>query len=116
MDAPGGKIGHAELGIGDSRIMLADQFPQTSTKTPKELKGTTVSLFMYSEDVDAAMDKAVEAGATVTMEADDMFWGDRFGAVTDPYGHMWSIATHKEDVSPEEIAARGKAAMAAYSS
>jgi PhnB protein len=115
MDAPGGKIGHAELGIGDSRIMLADQFPQSTTKTPKELKGTTFSLFMYSEDVDAAMDKAVEAGATVTMEADDMFWGDRFGAVTDPYGHMWSIATHKEDVSPEEIAARGKAAMAAMS-
>ena len=115
LDAPGGKIGHAELGIGDSRIMLADQFPQSTTKTPKELKGTTFSLFMYSEDVDAAMDKAVEAGATVTMEADDMFWGDRFGAVTDPYGHMWSIATHKEDVSPEEITARGKAAMAAMS-
>jgi PhnB protein len=114
-DAPGGKIGHAELGIGDSRIMLADQFPQSSTKTPKELKGTTVSLFMYSEDVDAAMDKAVEAGATVTMEADDMFWGDRFGSVTDPYGHMWSIATHKEDLSPEVIAERGKAAMAAMS-
>lgn len=115
MDAPGGKIGHAELGIGDSRIMLADQFPQSSTKTPKELKGTTVSLFMYSKDVDAAIDKAVEAGATVTVEADDMFWGDRFGAVTDPYGHMWSIATHTQDLSPEEIAARGKAAMASMS-
>src|SRR5437773_10032932 len=81
----------------------------------KRLKGTTFSLFMYSEDVDAAMDKAVEAGATVTMEADDMFWGDRFGTVTDPYGHQWSIATHKEDLAPEEIAARGKAAMAAMS-
>jgi len=116
MDAPGGKIGHAELGIGDSRIMLADQFPQSTTKTPKELKGTTVSLFMYSKDVDAAIDKAVEAGATVATEPDDMFWGDRFGAVTDPYGHMWSIATHKEELSPEEIAARGKAAMAAMGS
>ena len=114
-EAPGGKIGHAELAIGDSRIMLADRFPQSSTKSPKELKGTTFSLFMYSEDVDAAMDKAVEAGATVTMEADDMFWGDRFGSVTDPYGHQWSIATHKEDLAPEEIAARGKAAMAAMS-
>ena len=116
METPDGKIGHAELGIGDSRIMLADQFPQSTTKTPKELKATTFSLFMYSKDVDAAMDKAVEAGATVAMEADDMFWGDRFGAVTDPFGHMWSIATHKEDLTREEIAERGKAAMAAFTS
>jgi PhnB protein len=116
MDAPGGKIGHAELEIGNSVIMLSDPFPQSSTRPPSEVGGSTAGLFMYSEDVDAAMKKAVDAGATVSTEAEDMFWGDRFGSVTDPYGHIWSIATHIEDVPPEEIAERGKAAMAAMSS
>jgi PhnB protein len=116
MEAPGGMIGHAELEIGDSLVMLSDAFPQTTTRPPKELGGTTAGIFMYSEDVDAAVQKAVAAGATVSMEVDDMFWGDRFGSVTDPYGHLWSIATHKEDLAPEEIAERGKAAMAAMSS
>jgi PhnB protein len=95
--------------------MLADPMPQALTKPPKQLGGTTMGLFMYSKDVDAAVEKAVEAGATVETEPDDMFWGDRFGSVVDPYGHVWSIATHKEDLSPEEIAERGKAAMAAMS-
>jgi PhnB protein len=112
MDAPGGAIGHAELQIGDSTIMLADPFPQSSTKPPKELGGTTASVLMYVEDVDAAVQKAVDAGASVTMEPDDQFWGDRMGSVTDPYGHVWQIATHVEDLTPEEIAERGKAAMA----
>jgi PhnB protein len=112
MDAPGGKIGHAELQIGDSLIMLSDPMPQALTKSPKQIGGTTTGLFMYSKDVDAAVEKAVEAGATVEMEPDDMFWGDRFGSVVDPFGHVWSIATHKEDLSPEQIAERGKAAMA----
>ena len=113
MDAPGGKIGHAELEIGDSLIMLADPMPQQqSTKSPKQLGAATGGLFMYTKDVDAAVEKAVEAGATVEMEPDDMFWGDRFGTVVDPYGHVWSIATHKEDVPPEEMAERAKAAMA----
>ena len=112
MDAPGGAIGHAELQIGDSTIMLADPFPQSSTKPPIELGGTTASLLMYVEDVDAAVKKAVDAGGTVTMEPDDQFWGDRMGSVTDPYGHVWQIATHVEDLTPEEIAERGKAAMA----
>jgi len=116
MEAPGGMIGHAELEIGDSLVMLSDAFPQTTTRPPKELGGTTAGIFMYSEDVDAAVQKAVAAGATVSMEVDDMFWGDRFGSVTDPYGHLWSIATHKEDLAPEEIAERGKTAMAAMSS
>jgi PhnB protein len=116
MDAPGGKIGHAELEIGDSQVMLADPFPQASTHPPKELGGTSASVFMYVEDVDAIVSQAVEAGATVTMEVADQFWGDRFGTVTDPFGHVWSIATHVEDVPPEEIAERGKAAMAAMSS
>ena len=112
MDAPGGKIGHAELEIGDSRIMLSDPFPQSSTKPPKELGGTTASVFMYVEDVDAVVKQAVDAGATVTMEVADQFWGDRFGSITDPFGHSWSIATHVEDVPPEEMAERAKAAMA----
>jgi PhnB protein len=113
MDAPGGKIGHAELQIGDSVVMLSDPFPQAQTRPPKELGGTTVSVMMYVEDVDEAVKQAVDAGATVTMEPDDMFWGDRFGTVQDPFGHVWSLATHVEDLSPEEIAERGKAAMAA---
>jgi PhnB protein len=116
MDAPGGKIGHAELQIGDSRIMLSDPFPQASTRPPKELGGTSASVFMYVEDVDAVVKQAVDAGATVTMEIADQFWGDRFGTITDPFGHVWSIATHVEDVPPEEMAERAKAAMGAMSS
>jgi PhnB protein len=115
MDAPGGKIGHAELQIGDSLIMLSDPFPQSSTKTPSELGATTGSVFMYVEDVDAVVKQAIDAGATVTMEVADQFWGDRFGTITDPFGHMWSIATHIEDVPLEEMAERAKAAMAAMS-
>src|SRR5947207_10966407 len=113
MDGPGGTIGHVELQIGDSLIMLSDPMPQALTKSPKQLGGTTMGLFMYSKDVDAAIEKAVEAGATVEMEPDDMFWGDRFGSVVDPFGHVWSISTHKEDLSPEEVAERGKTAMEA---
>ncbi len=116
MDAPDGKIGHAELEIGDSLIMLSDPFPQSSTTPPKELGGTSASVFMYVKDVDAVVQKAVDEGATVTMEVADQFWGDRFGTITDPYGHVWSIATHVEDLTPEEIAERSKAAMAAMSS
>jgi PhnB protein len=116
MDAPGGKIGHAELQIGDSLVMLSDPFPQSSAKAPSELGATTGSVFMYVEDVDAVVKQAVDAGATVKMEVADQFWGDRFGTITDPFGHMWSIATHIEDVPPEEMAERAKAAMAAMSS
>ena len=116
MDAPGGKIGHAELELGDSRIMLSDPFPQASTRPPNELGGTSSSVFMYVEDVDAVVKQAVDAGATVTMEVADQFWGDRFGSITDPFGHVWSIATHVEDVPPDEMAERAKAAMAAMSS
>jgi PhnB protein len=116
MEAPGGKIGHAELEIGDSVVMLSDALPQFSTRPPKDLGGTSVSVFMYVEDVDAVVKQAVDAGATVTMEIADQFWGDRFGSVQDPFGHLWSIATHVEDVPPEEMAERAKAAMAAMSS
>jgi len=113
MKAPDGKIGHAEIEIGDSLVMLSDPFPQASTKPPKELGGTTSSVFLYVEDVDAIVKQAVDTGATITMEVADQFWGDRFGSVTDPFGHTWSIATHIEDLTEEEIAERGKAAMAA---
>jgi PhnB protein len=116
MDAPGGKIGHAELEIGDSLVMLSDPFPQASTRTPSELGGTSASIFMYVEDVDAVVKKAVDEGATITMEVSDQFWGDRFGSVKDPFGHMWSIATHVEDVPPEEMAERAKTAMAEMTS
>jgi PhnB protein len=116
MDTPDGKVGHAELEIGDSLVMVSDEFPQGSTRSPKELGGTTAGAFLYVEDVDAVVKRAVDAGATVTMEVADQFWGDRFGSITDPFGHSWSIATHVEDVTPEQIAERAKEAMAAMSS
>jgi len=112
MDGPDGMIGHAELDIGDSKVMLADPFPQASTKPPKELGGTTASIFMYVEDVDGVVKRAVDAGATITMEVADQFWGDRLGSIQDPFGHSWSIATHVEDIPPEEMAERAKKAMA----
>jgi PhnB protein len=115
MEAPGGKIGHAELQIGDSIVMLADAFPQSSTQPPRELGGTTAGVFLYVDDVDAVAQKAVDAGATITMEVADQFWGDRFGSLQDPFGHSWSIATHVEDVPPDEMAERAKQAMAAMS-
>ena len=106
MDAPGGKIGHAELEIGGSLVMLSDALPQFATRSPKELGGTTASVFMYVENVDAVVEKAVDAGATVTMETADQFWGDRMGSITDPFGHNWSLATHVEDVAPDEMERR----------
>jgi PhnB protein len=115
MEGPEGSIGHAELEIGDSVVMLSDPFPQATTRSPKELGGTSVSVMMYVEDVDAFVKRAVDAGATVTMEVKDQFWGDRFGSIKDPFGHSWSIATHVEDVPPEEMAERAKAAMAEMS-
>ncbi len=115
LPGPDGKIGHAELQIGDSVLMLADPNPQSSSVPPKELGGTSAGVLLYVEDVDAVVTKATGAGATLTMPVEDMFWGDRFGQVTDPFGHSWQIATHKEDLSEAEIAERSKAAMAAMS-
>jgi PhnB protein len=112
MPGPGDSIMHAELEIGDSLIMLSDPFPQASTKTPKELGGTSVNIFVYDEDIDALYKQAVDAGATSLMEPDDMFWGDRFGLVQDPFGHTWTIATHIEDVPPEEMQKRSEEFMA----
>jgi PhnB protein len=108
---PDGKVAHAELELGDSVIMLADPFPQAATRPPKELGGTTVGVFLYVEDVDGFVQRAVDAGATVTMAPEDMFWGDRFGQLTDPFGHQWQVATRIEDVPPEEMAARAREAM-----
>ncbi len=116
MPSPDGRIAHAELEIGDSLIMLSDPFPQSQAKSPKELGGTTGGVFLYVEDVDAAFQQATDAGAIVTMPLEDMFWGDRFGSLMDPFGHHWSLATHKEDLTEEEMAERGQAAMAAMSS
>jgi PhnB protein len=113
METPDGKIGHAELEIGDSLVMLSEPFPGSLTSPPKELGGTSAGVFLYVEDVDELVRQAVDAGATVSMEVQDQFWGDRFGSVTDPFGHLWSIATHVEDVPPEEMDERAKAAMAA---
>lgn len=113
MPGPDGKLGHAEIEIGDSIVMISDPFPGSSMKSPKELGGTCAGVFLYVEDVDATFEQAVNAGATVTMALEDMFWGDRFGSLEDPFGHAWSMATHKEDLTPEQIAERGKEAMAA---
>jgi PhnB protein len=113
MPGPDGRIGHAELQIGDSHVMLSDPFPQASTKPPKELGGTSVSVMLYIDDVDAVFKQAVDAGATVAMEVDDQFWGDRMGSIVDPFGHSWTLATHVEDVPPEEMEKRMQAFMAA---
>ena len=115
MEAPNGKIGHAELQIGDSIVMLSDAFPEATTRPPSELGGTTAGVFLYVEDVDSVVNQAVKAGAQVTQKVEDMFWGDRFGSVKDPFGHVWSIATHVEDLTPEEIAERAKQAMGTMS-
>lgn len=112
MPGPDGKIGHAEIQIGDSIIMLADPFPEANVKPPKELGGTTVGIFLYVEDVDSVVQDAVDAGASLTSAVEEMFWGDRFGQVQDPFGHQWQIATHVKDVPPDEMAQRAKEAMA----
>ena len=106
MDAPVGKIGHAEVQIGDAIVMLCDEMPMSNSKSPKTLGGTASAVFLYVDDVDAVYKQAVSAGATGTGEPTDMFWGDRFGHVLDPYGHSWALATHIEDVAPQEMARR----------
>jgi len=102
----GDKIGHAELEIGDTRIMLNDEFPDHGNLGPKARGGTPVGLLIYTDDVDSSFRKAIDAGGTQTMPVGDQFWGDRMGSLTDPFGHKWSIATHVEDVPPEQFAER----------
>jgi len=108
MRGPDGKIGHAELRIGDSIIMVSDEMPESGARSPHSLGGTTAGLFLYVPDVDKVFSQAVAAGATVDMPLQDMFWGDRYGKLTDPFGHSWSLATHVEDVSPQEMEQRMK--------
>ena len=115
MEAPGGKIAHAELEIGDSIIMLADPMPQSPFKPPKQLGGISGGLYVYVEDVDEVTQQVVDAGGTIAMPVEDMFWGDRFGTVTDPFGHTWQIATRVREVPPEEMAELAKEAMASMS-
>lgn len=103
MPGPGGKIMHAQIKIGDSHIMLVDEFPDMGSFGPKHLKGSPVTLHLYVEDVDAVYKQAVDAGATARMPPADMFWGDRYGVLVDPFGHNWSIATHKRDLTPEQM-------------
>jgi PhnB protein len=108
----GAAIMHAELSIGDSTIMLSDEQPQMNCVGPQTLGGTTGALFLYVPDVDGAFKRATDAGCTVLMPVTDMFWGDRFGQVEDPFGHRWGLATHKEDLTPEEIGRRAREAFA----
>ena len=112
MPGPDGKIAHAELEIAGSVLMLNDPFPQSSLRPPKELGGTSVGIFFYVEDVDEVFQQALDAGATSVMPVEDQFWGDRYGKVADPFGHEWQFATRVEDLTSDEIEARGREAMA----
>jgi PhnB protein len=103
MPAPDGKIMHAMVQIGDSFVMMTDEFPAMGARSPTTIGGTPVTLHLYVEDADKMFNKAVQAGAKVAMPIMDAFWGDRYGAVIDPYGHSWAIATHQKDMSPEEM-------------
>ena len=110
---PDGKtVMHALLKIGDSFLMLNDEFPSNKVLSPQSIGGTGTTIHVYVEDVDALFHQAVSAGATETMPLMDAFWGDRYGQLEDPFGHRWSLATHKEDLSKEEIQKRGQAAFA----
>ena len=111
LPAPDDKVGHAELQIGDSLVMLADEFPEMDARGPKTVGGTPVLLHVYVEDVDSVFDRAVQAGAKALRPVEDRFYGDRSGQFEDPFGHRWDVATHVEDVPPDEVAQRA-AAMA----
>jgi PhnB protein len=111
MPAPDDTVGHAEIQIGDSVIMLSDPFPRMGSSAPSGTQ-ESAGLMLYVADVDAVFKQAVDAGATVTMPLDNQFWGDRYGKVRDPFGHSWHLATHVEDVSPEEMMKRAEAAFA----
>jgi PhnB protein len=113
MDAPGGRIGHAELSIGDSIIMLADEAPEMGVRSPRTVGGTPVTLHLYVENVDETFDRATKAGAQSLRPVEDRFYGDRSGQFEDPFGHRWDVSSHVEDVPPEEMAKRAEAAMSA---
>ena len=111
MDAPGGKIGHAEVEIGDSIIMLADEFPEMNIRGPRSIGGTPVTISVYVEDVDAVHARAIAHGATEIRPVEDQFYGDRSGQFEDPFGHRWNVSSHVEDVPPEEMQKRAQEAM-----
>jgi uncharacterized glyoxalase superfamily protein PhnB len=103
LPGPKGRLMHAAIRIGDSTVMLVDEMPEWGAFGPKSLKGSPVTIHLYVQDVDASVARAVAAGAKITMPLDDMFWGDRYCKVEDPFGHHWSIATHIRDVTPDEM-------------
>jgi PhnB protein len=109
MAQPDGRVRHAELQVGDSRVMLADEFPEMDFRSPHSIGGTPVQLHMYVKNVDTVVSQAVAAGAKLVRPVQDQFYGDRSGTVADPYGHVWHVATHKEDVSMEELRKRAAA-------
>lgn len=112
IDGPGDSVGHAEIKIGDSPVMLADEFPEMQARSPESYGGSPVSIMLYVEDVDKVVDRAVANGAKVVRPVQDQFYGDRNGTLTDPFGHTWTIATHKEDLSSEEMKRRAEAMTA----
>lgn len=112
LEGPGDSLGHAEIRIGDSPIMLADEFPDMNARSPESYGGSPVSILLYVNDVDRTVERAVAAGAKLVRPVQDQFYGDRTGTITDPFGHSWNIATHKEDVSPEEMKRRSEALFA----
>lgn len=113
MPGPGGKVGHAEIRIGDSVIMLADEHPEMGARGPRASGGAAVSLHLYVPDVDATVKRAVAAGARLLRPVEDKFYGDRMGTIEDPFGHHWHVSTHREDVPPDEMARRAAAAARA---
>ena len=102
LPGPQGKLAHAMIRIGDSVVMLVDEFPEMDARSPKSLNGSPVTIHLYVDNVDATVERAVKAGAKITMPVADMFWGDRYGRLVDPFGHHWSVGTHLRDVSMEE--------------
>jgi PhnB protein len=112
MPSPGGKVGHAELTLGDSMIMLADEHPEMGARAPRAYGGAAVSLMIYVPNVDDTVKTASAAGAKIVRQVENQFYGDRMGTIEDPFGHRWYVATHVEDVPPEEMAKRAAAAMA----
>ena len=109
MGAPDGKVGHAELELGDSLLMLADEFPEMGMRSPKAVGGTPVTISVYVDDVDGVFERAVQGGAKPLRQVENQFYGDRTGQFEDPFGHRWSVATHVEDVSPDEMERRAQA-------